>query len=101
MKGNNRNNKQPEKEVVKETMVTTEVSPAEVETNGPETKNGIIDGAMFVKVRREPWTDDDNVLEVLRKGDKVTIFGKVDGFYKVSTSVNKVAYISSDFVKEE
>lgn len=102
MKENNRNNRPSEKETVKETvMVTTEVSSAKVETNGPETKNGIIYGAMFVNVRREPWTDDGNVLEVLRKGDKVTILGMINGFYKVSTSMNKVAYISSDFIKEE
>lgn len=96
MKSTNRN-----KQSIKETEEITELSPAEMETNGPETKNGIIDGAMHVKVRREPWTGDDNVLEILRKGDRVTILGKVDGFYKVSTSVNKVAYISSDFIKEE
>lgn len=101
MKENNRNNRQPEKEIAKESLISTEVSPAEVEMNGPETKNGIIDGAMFVKVRREPWADDDNILEVLRNGDKVTILGKVDGFYKVSTTMNKIAYISSSFIKEE
>lgn len=79
----------------------TEMSPAEVETTGPETKNGIIVGAMNVKVRKEPWADDDNVIEVLRRGDKVVINDKVGGFYKVSTSVHPVAYISSTFVKEE
>lgn len=99
MKGINRN-KQRSKEDVEEIEVFAELSPAEVETNGPETKYGIVEGANLVKVRREPWTDDDNVLEVLRTGDKVKILGKVDGFYKVSTAKNSVAYISSSFIKE-
>lgn len=96
-----RSNKKSDKEILKESTNITEKSPAEVETHGPETRNGSIHGAMLVAVRKEPWVDNDNVLEVLREGDKVTIFGKVDGFYKVSTSTNKIAYISSDFVKEE
>lgn len=89
---------------IKDDIVKTEIteeSSAEVKTTGPETKNGIVVNCLFVKVRREPWTDDNNVLEVLNKGDKVTILGMVDGFYKVSTRVNKVAYISSTFIKEE
>lgn len=102
MKSNYNKNKQSEKPVTDEPKVeTAEVSHAEVETTGPETKNGVIINAMHVNVRREPWIDEDNVLEVLRKGDKVTILGKVNNFYKVSTSVNKVAYILSDWVKEE
>ena len=84
-------------EVVKEVI---EESPAEVETTGPETKHGIIKGSMYVNVRREPWVDE-NVLEVLRLGDKVRILGAVDGFYKVSTTAHKIAYISKDFVEEE
>lgn len=80
----------------------TEQSPAEVETTGPETKNGIITGAMYVNVRREPCLDDDNVLEILREGDKVKFVDmKIDGFYKVTTSTHSVAYISASFVKEE
>lgn len=79
---------------------TTEYSPAEVEKNGPETKNGILVNSLHVKVRKEPSYESD-VLEILRKGDKVVVLGKSEGFYKVSTSVNKIAYISSDFIKEE
>lgn len=86
--------------VSEEVKEITEESPAEVETTGPETKNGIIKGSMYVNVRREPWVDE-NVLEVLRLGDKVKILGTVDGFYKVSTSAHKIAYISKDFVEEE
>lgn len=84
MRENNKSNKQYEKDILKEFM-TTEPSSAEVKTNGPKTKNGIIDGAMLVKVRREPWTDEDNVLEVLRKGDKVTILGKICILFHKST----------------
>ena len=101
MKENNKYNKQrPLKVDIDEFVEVRDESPAEVETTGPETKNGIIDGAMNVKVRREPRIDANNVVEILRKGDKVTILGKVDGFYMVSTSVNNVAYISSDFIRE-
>lgn len=77
-----------------------EYSPAEVEKNGPETKNGIVVNSLHVKVRNKPSYDSD-VLEVLRKGDKVTILGKSGEFYKVSTRLNKIAYISLNFIKEE
>lgn len=80
---------------------TGEASPAKVETNGPETKNGIVVGSMYVKVRKEPRKDEDNVLEILRQGDRVTILGSARGFYKVETNVNRLGFISKDFVKEE
>lgn len=80
---------------------TTAKSPAEVETMVSETiKNGIIVGALNVNVRKGPSLESE-VLEVLRKGDKVKILDKDDKFYKISTSVNPVAYISFDFIKEE
>lgn len=78
----------------------TEMSPAEVETTGPETTNGTIINSLFVKVRREPSFESE-VIEVLRKGDTVVVLGKEGDFYKVATSVNKTAYISSEFIKEE
>lgn len=78
----------------------TEESLAQEETTGPETINGIIVNGLHVKVRTEPNFESD-VLDVLRKGDKVTILGKENGFYKISIKPNKVAYISSDFIKEE
>lgn len=78
----------------------TDELPAELEQNGPETINGIISNSLFVKVRKEPSLESE-VLETMRSGDKVRILGSVGDFYKVSTSVNKVAYIYSDFLKEE
>lgn len=78
----------------------TEQSSAEVETTGPETKNGIITNALFVKLRQEPNFNSEVVM-VLRKDDVVTIVGKHGDFYKVTTKSNKVGYISSPFVKEE
>lgn len=75
-------------------------SPAEMETRGPETINGTVINSLFVKVRREPNFESD-VIEVLRKGDRVIILGKDGEFHKVSTSVNKIAYISSEFIREE
>lgn len=79
---------------------TTECSPAEVEKHGPETKNGIITNCYHVKVRRDADYKSD-VLETLSRGDKVVILGKSGNFYKVSTRLNDVAYISLDFIKEE
>lgn len=81
---------------------TAETSLAEVETTTvpPTGINGEIINTLYVKVRREPNFDSE-VLEVLRKGDKVKVLEKGNGFWKVSTSVNKIAYISSEFIKEE
>lgn len=79
---------------------TTESSSAEVKKNGPETKNGIVVNSLHVNARKEPSYESD-VLELLRKGDKVIILGKEGEFYKISTSKNKIAYISSKFIKEE
>lgn len=90
------NKENPDKEV----REIREVSPAELETTGPETKNGTVANSLYVNVRKEPSYESD-VLEVLRKGDKVIVLGKSGEFYKVSTSVNKIAYISSEFIKEE
>lgn len=85
----------------KEIKKNREESPAKMETTGPETKNGIIVNTRYVKVRREPKMVEGNVLDILGCGDKVKILEKVDGFYKVSTNTHKIAYISSDFIKEE
>lgn len=87
-----------EEKEVEETK--TEESPAEVETTGPETINGIVTNSIHVKVRRGPSLESDPI-EVLRNGDKVTIFGEENGFYKISTSLNNNVYISKDFVMEE
>lgn len=78
----------------------TETIPAEVESNGPETKNGIVVNTIFVKVRERP-NYESNVLEILNCGDKVHIIDQIGDFYKVSTKKNNIAYISSHFIKEE
>lgn len=79
----------------------TDESPAEVETNGPETKNGTVANALNVNLRSEPSFDTNNVIEILKKGDKVIILDSAKEFYKVSTSTNRIGYIASDFIKEE
>ena len=103
MKNYNKNNEL--QDVVKDdALVNEEVKetfPAKVETMDPKTRNGIIVGAMNVKVRRKPKLDEDNVVEILRQGDKVKILGETKEFYKVSTSVNRDVYIFKPFVKEE
>lgn len=75
--------------------------PAEVDTTGPETKNGIIVNALFVKLRTEP-NFESIVVDTLRKGDEVTIISKVNGFSEVymSTSNNIRGYVSSNFIEE-
>lgn len=85
---------------LEEVIEPIEEAPAEEESHGPQTKNGTIVDALFVKVRKKPSMDSD-VLEILEEGKKVTILGKVEDFYKVSTSSNSVAYIFSKFVKED
>lgn len=77
----------------------TEKSPAQVETRGPETINGTIVNSLLVNVRKEPSLESE-VLEIVKKGDKVTILDKVKDFYKVETKSKIIAYISSNFVEE-
>lgn len=78
-----------------------EGSPAEVEQSGDrKTRTGIVVEAAYVNVRKEPDVKSD-VLEVFRKGDRAVILGEVGGFYKIKTSVNPTAYISSMFFHEE
>lgn len=85
------------KEEIKE---ITEKSPAKVETTVPETVNGVVVNTLNVNVRR--WPDKDSeVVETLRAGDHVVIYGKRGDFYEVSTSVNHRVYISSEYLKEE
>lgn len=78
----------------------TEKSPAEVETNGPETANGVIVNAFVVNARKEPSFESE-VVETMVRGEKVTILGKKGRFYKVRTERHDVAYIVSEFVEEE
>ena len=81
--------------------ISTESSPAKVETAVPQTvKNGIIINALLVNVRERP-SFESRVLEVLKKGDKVKILKKGIDFWKVSTKNHSVAYISSKYVTEE
>jgi len=85
------------KEEVKEII---EKSPAKVETTVPKTVNGVVVNTLNVNVRR--WPDKDSeVVETLRAGDHVVIYGKRGDFYEVSTSVNHRVYISSEYLKEE
>lgn len=84
----------------KELKDATEYSPAEVEKAGPETKNGIISNALYVKARTDPSFDAE-VVELLRKGDRVQIIDVVERFHKVNTALSKEAYVSSEYIKEE
>lgn len=74
-----------------------EYSPAQVEKNGPETKNGI--STNLVKLRKDPSFESE-VIEILGKGEKIKTIGKVKGFNKVCTESGHIGYISSKFIKE-
>ena len=87
-------------DVKEETKEIIEKSPAKVETTVPKTVNGVVVNTLNVNVRR--WPDKDSeVVETLRAGDRVVIYGKRGDFYEVSTSVNHRVYISSEYLKEE
>lgn len=94
----NRNRMKPTEEIVQEEIA--EESPAEVETTGPETINGIIVNALNVKARREPSFDSD-VIDVLGRGDKVEVLEKQKFFWKIRTSNDHTAYVSSAFIEED
>lgn len=83
-------------------MLEERVLPStETEVMVSETKTGTVVNSVVVKVRKAPNLDAD-ILEVLRKGDKVRIHKKLDnGFYKISTSVHSLAFILSDFIEED
>lgn len=89
-------------EIPHEVKKETKAKPsAETEVMDRETKTGTIKNAVFVNVRKEPDPKAD-VLEILRKGDKVRIHEKLNnGFHKVSTSTSSIAYIHSDFIEED
>lgn len=79
----------------------SEESPAEVETNGPETINGTIVNAIHVKVRKDPNFDSE-LIDVWPRGRNVTIVGKEkNGFYEVLVDDDTRGYIASKFIKEE
>lgn len=87
-------------DIKKELKDATEYYPAEVEKTGPETTNGIISNALYVKARTDPSFDAE-VVELLRKGDRVQIIEVVDRFHKVNTGLSKEVYVASEFIKEE
>lgn len=77
-----------------------EYSHAEVEKNGPETKDGIIVGSLFVNMRADPIAGS-YVLKTLRKDDHVKIWKKVENYYKVSTTDGIMGYILCDYINKE
>lgn len=75
-------------------------SSAEVKTNGPQTKNGIVVNTGCLNVRRSP-RGGNNIVEVLDRGDKVQILGENGPYYKVSTSANNNVFVSKKYIREE
>lgn len=78
--------------------------PAEKESNGvPETRTGVVEGAINVRLRKSPNKEDDNIETLIPKGTKVQILSETSDFYKVrplSFGINKkVGYIAKECVK--
>lgn len=88
---------EPKRELTKK---KTDKSPAEEETNGPETKYGIITNSPYVNLRKEASLESD-VLEVLTENDKVKIFGKEKDFYRVKVSSRRLGFVQENYIKEE
>lgn len=82
-----------------ETNKLTDQSPAQVETNGPETKYGIVVNCLHLLMWKEPaaWSKE---MGVLIEGAKVEILEKVDNFYKICVA-GIVSYVVSEYIKEE
>lgn len=76
----------------------TEESSAEVETMAPETKEGKIVNALFVNARKEPSAKAEVYVE-LRRGDEVTIVGKVGNYYQIEINYSQTAYVNADYVE--
>lgn len=77
-------------------------SPTDMETTAPPTvKIGIVVNTSFVRVRERASTESAE-LKRLAEGDKVSIVGEENEFYKILTFSNPVisGYIMSKFIKE-
>lgn len=97
---------EPEQDFYKDSKYekNTEESPTEVETNGPETINGIVVNSLFVKIRKEPNLKSD-VLQIIMRGDKIEVFDElINGFYKIFSidgiQVLGDAFILSNFIEK-
>lgn len=78
--------------------------PAEKETNGvPETRTGIVEGAINVRLRKSPDKVDDNVIGLVSKGTKVNILFETSDFYEVLllSFGHKTGYIAKECIKIE
>lgn len=77
-----------------------EESSAEVKTNGPQTRNGIVVNTGCLNVRRSP-RGGNNIVGFLERGDKVQIVGENGPYYKISTSENSNVFASKKYIREE
>lgn len=78
-------------------------SPAQMGTNGPETKNGIIVNSLYVKIRNKPSFESEPI-GLLRRDEKVVILERVNEFYKVRADhliPGRDIYVAAEDVKEE
>lgn len=74
-------------------------SPARAETNGPETKYGIICNCSYVGIQEIPLVCTKEI-GFLSEGDKVEILGTYDDFYKINID-GTIAYVYGFCIKEE
>lgn len=73
--------------------------PAEKESNGPHTINGILCNAHKVRIRRAPSMSAAELV-ILPEGSSVEVLSDTQvTFYKVKTSSGQIGYVHKDFCK--
>lgn len=92
-----------ENDITFENEEPAEIS-TETESNGAHTVTATVDNTFLVKVREEPNTESE-VLEVLNRGERVTLLDHINltdsEFYKVSTKKGNIGYIMRKYIKED
>ncbi|MCR6516459.1 SH3 domain-containing protein [Clostridium sp. LY3-2] len=68
------------------------------EKPGTEDKTGVVNVSSSLNVRKDASTTSD-VVGQLRNGDRVTIKGEKNGFYRIQTNSIKDGYASKDYIK--
>lgn len=84
------------KEENDETNELTDRSPAQVETNGPETRKGIVTNCLYLRMWREPNFKSETI-GFLERGDEVEVLERIDDYYKIRME-GKVVYVVAECI---
>lgn len=88
-------------EAIQETAETNDESQVVAGATVTKTATVVGNGSSYhVAVRKQPNLQAD-ALGVVPVGSKVTIYNKIDGFYRISTPTIKEAYIVASLLKED